>query len=549
MRGSVLLSSVVMLVVLCLCGGQTNDKCTVTIKLTELDTGNPIPGLIRATDADGKPFQIPGLLSRGHGLSDRLARGQGGNNPKTSIASWSVLPNTVTVELPRTKFVFEAFSGLETETGRQEIDLTGKPSATVSIPLTRFYDARKNGLRSANTHLHLMKISREECDRYLLEIPKADRLDVLFLSYLERAIDDREYISNKYNAGDLAGLTRKSGVVFGNGEEHRHNFGGGGQGYGHVMLLNIKKLILPVSIGPGIMKGEGSDGIPLQRGIDTARRDDATIVWCHNEWGMEAVSNWLNGRVDAQNIFDGGIRSSFKDSFYRYLNVGMKVPFSTGTDWFMYDFSRVYVRMDDELTPKNWLAALAKGKSYITNGPLLEFKVVDISDSETTRAEIGETTDFNKPDRIRVIGKAVGRVDFKRIELILNGKVLLTKDTKPVGNHFEAKLETNIVSGGSFWIALRTPPPSVSNDKDLQRKTPLNELGRELFAHTSPIYVNVDGKSVFDRKLAQELLAEIQANRKMISERGKFEDEQAMARVLDVYDAGIASLQKRIKDR
>ncbi len=546
MRGSVLLSSTVMLVVLCLCGGQSNDKCTVTIKLTEADSGRQIPGLIRAMDQNGKLVAMPGLLSRAHGLNDRLARAQGGNDPKKSIASWFVLPATVTVELPRTKISFEAFSGLETEMARKEIDLTGKPTATVSIPLTLFHDARKKGLRSANTHLHLMKISREECDRYLLEIPKADRLDVLFLSYLERAIDDREYISNKYNAGDLAALTRKSGVVFGNGEEHRHNFGGGGQGYGHVMLLDIKKLILPVSIGPGIMKGAGSDGIPLQRGIDAARRDDATIVWCHNEWGVEAVSNWLTGRIDAQNIFDGGIHSSFKDSFYRYLNVGLKVPFSTGTDWFMYDFSRVYVRMDDELTPKNWLAALAKGKSYITNGPLLEFKIVDIRNADVTRAEIGDTIAAKKPDRIRVIGNAVGRVDFKRIELIMNGQVLVTKNTKAVGNHFEAALESNIVSSGPFWLALRTPPPSVNNDKGLQQKTPLNELGRELFAHTSPIYISVDGKSVFDRKIAQELLADIQANRKMISEQGKFDDEQARARVLDVYDAGIAKLKIRI---
>ena len=37
----------------------------------------------------------------------------------------------------------------------------------------------------------------------------------------------------------------------------------GGEGFGHVMLLNILKRIEPVSIGPGIMK-EGTDGIPLR---------------------------------------------------------------------------------------------------------------------------------------------------------------------------------------------------------------------------------------------------------------------------------------------
>ena len=107
-------------------------------------------------------------------------------------------------------------------------DLTDKQSAQISIPFVRFYDAAAHGYRSGNTHLHLMKITREQSDRYLAEVPKADGLDLLFLSYLERAVEDRDYISNRYTDGDLASLTRTSGVVFGNGEEHRHNFSGFG---------------------------------------------------------------------------------------------------------------------------------------------------------------------------------------------------------------------------------------------------------------------------------------------------------------------------------
>ena len=117
-----------------------------------------------------------------------------------------------------------------------------------------------------------------------------------------------------------------------------------------MMLLNLQELVLPVSIGPGIMK-LGTDGLPVQRGIDTARRDGGTAVWCHNRWGFEHIPNWVLGRLDAQNIFDGGAHGSYKDSFYRFLNAGLRVPFSTGTDWFIYDFARVFVPVaDDKLT-------------------------------------------------------------------------------------------------------------------------------------------------------------------------------------------------------
>ena len=95
---------------------------------------------------------------------------------------------------------------------------------------------------------------------------------------------------------------------------HRHNFEAYGDGYGHVMLLDIKRLIQPVSIGPGLMT-TGSDGIPLRRGIDTARQDEATVIWCHNSLGLEDLPNWMSGVLDAQNIFDGGEHGSYKDTY------------------------------------------------------------------------------------------------------------------------------------------------------------------------------------------------------------------------------------------
>ncbi|MBT6494822.1 MAG: CehA/McbA family metallohydrolase, partial [Planctomycetaceae bacterium] len=367
MRIPAAITCVAVIGLLVLSGNRATENCAVTLKLIDADNQREISGLIRIQDADGEAVNVAGLFSRGQGLDEALP-----------ISRWSVVPKQTVVRLPRKTLTITALSGLETEQATVTVNLTGKDRATLTVPLRRFVDASQQGSYSGNTHLHLQKITREMCDRYLLEIPKADGLDLLFLSYLERAGADREYTSNKYTDGDLASLSKKSGVVFGNGEEHRHNFAGFGQGYGHVMLLDIEKLIQPVSIGPGIMK-MGTDGLPLARGIETARRDGATIIWCHNNWGMEELPNLLAGRIDAQNIFDGGTHGSFKNSYYRYLNAGIRVPFSTGTDWLMYDFSRVYVDMKGDVTVKNWLKGLANGRSYITNGPLLKLKVQDKS--------------------------------------------------------------------------------------------------------------------------------------------------------------------------
>src|SRR2546430_15600200 len=84
-----------------------------------------------------------------------------------------------------------------------------------------------------NTHLHLMKLTKADAEEYLKQIPAADGLRVLFISYLERHKDDADYVTNGYPIGDLAQF-KATGVLFNNGEEHRHNFTAYGEGYGHV---------------------------------------------------------------------------------------------------------------------------------------------------------------------------------------------------------------------------------------------------------------------------------------------------------------------------
>ena len=516
---------------------RADDTARVKITLTESASDGDkvsVPGLIRCTDASGNSLEIAELLNRGTGIAltaDTVAE---------EINDWFVLPRTMTITLPRQVVKLDAFSGIETELTTTTLDLSGKSETEVTIPLIRFVPKDSQGQRPANTHLHIMKLSREECDRYLTEIPAADRLDVVFVSHLERAVVDATYITNRYSTADLKRLSETTGVLFGWGEEHRHNMDADSEGYGHVMLLNIPELIQPVSIGKGIMK-QGTDGIPLARGILSARRQGGTVVWCHNGWGRESTPNLFQKNVDAVNIFDGGTRSSYADSFYRYLNAGLRVPFSTGTDWCQYDFSRVYARLDESLTVENWLNALRLGRSFITNGPLLEFRVNDHGIGDTVSLPVDET-------QLRVSATAKGRRDFERLEVVLDGEVVLSGSSHPVDGHFEAVIDKTLPVRKSGWLALRTPPPSVPNDPLRAQQTPLNEYGREIFSHTSPIYFEVNGKKHFDMETARQLLNEMQMHRDFIGDKFEFADAHERVHVLQVYDDGIKALQQQITD-
>ena len=146
-------------------------------------------------------------------------------------------------------------------------------------------------------------------------------------------------------------------------------------------------------------------------------------------------------------------------------------------------------------------------------------------------------------------GRAYGRVDFGRIELVRNGKVIAKAQSRPVGRHFEAEMSISIAQSGPGWLALRTPPPPVEGDPELQHPVPKNELGRDLFAHTSAINVDVGGRTYFDRKVAEQLLAEMTKYRDFISDKGLFADDQERQRVLDVYRDGIAEMNRRLRSQ
>ena len=97
---------------------------------------------------------------------------------------------------------------------------------------------------------------------------------------------------------------------------------------------------------------------------------------------------------------------------------------------------------------------------------------------------VGGTVALEKRGELRIRGRAVGRSDFERIELIQNGGIVAVAASRKMGGHHEATIDTRIDISRPGWFALRTPPPSVSGDSSRSRKTPLNLIGRELFEET-----------------------------------------------------------------
>ncbi len=509
--------------------------CQLTIKLVDAKTRLPVSGLVRVTRANGEAVPLAGLLYRAIGL-----------RPDHPGREWFAILESATVTVGRESLQIESIAGLETERVSQAVDLRGKETAEITLALPRFTEPVLGGWRAGNTHLHLRGMSRAQSDEYLRTIPRADGLEILFVSHLLRTSENATYISNVYTPEEVRAMSGH-GLQFGWGEEHRNNFGAGGEGFGHVLLLNLRRLVEPVSVGPGIT-GAGFDYPPLRRGMDEARHENGTVIWCHNAFGFEDVPDWLGGHLDAHNIFDGGTRGGYAESYYRFLNVGLKVPFSTGTDWFIYDFSRVYARMSEGLSEQSWLAALAAGRTFITNGPLLELHADD--------SEIGDTLRLDRERTVTATGRATGRTDFKKIELVHNGAVIAQAPSRAVAGHFEAELKYPLRVTEPGWVALRVAgrglisegpaSPSVIPVRD--ETVARNEMDEPLFAHTSPIYFEFAGRGVFQPEAARALVADMEAAELAIRTNGHFKDDAQRDEVLAIYREGAALLRRRLNE-
>jgi hypothetical protein len=497
-------------------GRQTPAK--VRFQFVDAANGKKLGGMIRVFPVDAKePLELPGMLDRLRGLKKTA-----------TLKGWYVIPaDGAETSLPKQRLRIEALSGLETALVQQEIDLSNEAPETVTIKLNTLFRPEEHGWVAGNTHLHLQGLSKEECEDYLRHVPAADGIRVMFISYLERAEIDNAYITNRYPVGNLKEF-EATGVLFNNGEEHRHNFDAWGQGYGHVMFLDIKELVQPVSLGPGITS-KGDDDRPLRPGIDEAHRQGGTVLWCHNTFGHESVACALFGRLDAWNVFDGARAGTYEDKYYRCLNVGTRLPISTGTDWFIYDFSRVYARVEEALTIRSWLAALKAGRNVVTNGPLLSLKVDDKT--------IGDTVSLDKAKKLRIVATGIGRQDFQKLQLVQNGKVIVTEVAQKKGDHFEAKIEREVPVDGPCWLAVR-----IETDNK-------NELDQQLFAHTSPVYVEMAGQRFFDVETGRALLKQLEESRDDIRGRGRFSNDAAKDKLLGVYNEAIQSLTKQIGRR
>ncbi len=392
-------------------------------------------------------------------------------------------------------------------------------NVALDVQLERWGDLPERGWHPGNTHIHYDE-KETDPDRRLAYDSRVENLRMTAVSVLKRW--DLDYATNKYPPGVLTEFTDTHHHVQ-SGEESRHNHDPDRPfviGYGHVMLLNIRNIVEPISRGL-LVDPFTPDYPPLSYVCDDANAQGGLVIWCHNGQGMEAPVAAALGKVHATNLFDPYWNDIEYDIWYHMLNCGIRLPASTGSDWFVSSANRVYAQGQQSFDYDEWLQSIKQGNTFITNSPAIYMTV--------NGSQAGDTIDASTERSMKVRVEWQSHYAVDRVEIVANGKVVSAENARSTSGVHEAEIP--IETDG--WVAARAA--GAARDS----------FNQPVWAHTSPVYVTGAGKAPVSREdSARHFSDQIDEAIDWVSKKGKFYTDVQRREVIDLHRAGQSFYKK-----
>jgi TolB protein len=396
------------------------------------------------------------------------------------------------VEVPVGKIKIEVMKGFEYKLENRTVDLGEGEQKSLEIRLRPLLSAPTNNTGhwvSGDLHIHMnYGGTYRNTPAHLLRQAEAENLAIAsnLIVNKEQRIPDIAY------AGKRTDPVSTSETLVVHGQEFHTTQ------WGHLNLLNIRdNILLPGYAGyPGTA---AASLLPMNADVsDMARAQDAVVGYAHpfdedpariprtqEDTPEEFAADVALGKVDFLEVVGFNDYRSTADVWYRLLNLGYRIPAGAGTDA-MANFAslrgpvgmdRVYAWVPSgPLKIEAWLDALKRGKTFATNGPLLDFSLGG-------QAIGGELALSSPRTDVPYTVSLHSIVPVDHLELVCNGKVVQT--IRLDGERTAAQQTGALALRDSGWCLVRS-----FSDKP---EYPI--LDNYVYATTSPTYVSIDGQT------------------------------------------------------
>jgi hypothetical protein len=499
---------------------------TVHVRVNDAATGQPTPVRLRITNPAGEYFAPFGRLTE-------FATGRNqdvGCNLLLGRKRYAYIDGSCEVRLPAGRLLVEVSKGPEYLPLVKEVDLVpGKLALRFAVE--RWTDLRSGHWFSGDTRCHFLTPHAA-----LLEAAAED-LAVVNLLATETRIADRS--QKEFPAiPNIAAFSGQQPALERPGHRVVVNTLNTHPELGSLGLLNCHRVVYPLTFGgPG-----GWDNWTLADWCDQCHRKGGLVVWarawheCATFPYGEPLADLILGKVDAFEI------DFFEDSpfdvlpdWYALLKGGCRVPLvgASGKDsnGVALGCLRTYARLQDgeECTYRNWIEAIRAGRTFVTNGPLLDLAVNGQPPGTALALTSGD-------EAVRVRAEAKSIVPFEQLEVLANGEVVASAGAS--GSPATATLETELPLPEGGWLAARCRGT---------QQLPHRHAYQRVFAHTSPVYVLVTGRpQVADVVAIRKWVGALDQMLDWAHHKAHCENEKQRQDLLGIFQSAKQVLESRV---
>ncbi len=459
-----------------------------------------------AGQADGKFYAPPGALYR---------------IERTTLHFYAY--KIAELQLPAGDYTLHAWHGPEFRAIHRDFRVEPEKMIDLAVELERWTDSAALQLYSGENHIHANYGYGEWYNTPESMWLQCKGEDLSVCNFMVANSDGDGVFDRPFFRGEPDPWSDPRTVLYWN-QEFRSTL------WGHMTLVNLRQVVEPVFTG--FKDTTNPWDIPTNADIaDRTHWQNGLVNYTHT--AQNAADPYLGaytakglpvdaalGKIDSMdlnNSYDAAV-----PLWYRLLNCGFRIPASAGTDCFLNRIrsrlpgsDRAYVRITGPFSYQAWIDGLRAGRSFVSNGPMLEFRADDKG--------LGETISLDAPHRARLVARATAQFPLDRLEVVWNGTTVARGKISDAGRRGE--IDQDVLLDHSGWLALVASGP-----------THPDAPGGPQYAHTSPIYVDLKDRPTTSPADAEFFLAWIDRLAAAFGARGRVPNRELEAHVAGQLD-------------
>lgn len=369
----------------------------------------------------------------------------------------------IEVPLPPGRYQVTVQKGFEYGRQSTAVELGPGERRELEIELSRWTSSAEAGWFSADGHLHISRPDAQ-VDSILVQWMRAEDLNV----------------ANLLQMGDYRGVAAARQRSFGEGAIHQD---------GETIIASGQENPRAWILGHGIVLGARSyidlpDRYLIYRDVwEESRAEGGLNGYAHfRAAGLPVDAS--AGLIDFLEVLQFDV--SDPAALYDQLNLGFRIAPTAGTDFPCFPSGppgsqRFYTKVEGPLRYASWLDGVRKGRTFVTNGPLLDFSIEGVG--------IGGDVRLGSAGEVRVRGAVrfdPDRDDVTSLELVREGEVVYTQEEPAAPGVIRFEITPSI--DRATWFALRAVGTKVG-----AKAFAVSGLPRTSAAHTAAILVDVEG--------------------------------------------------------